>query len=154
MILISWGGGGRYVPLIKLTVLPLQKQACSIKPDRISIYVDNEDQKHHSLLTTAQLQVTVTTGEQSPIKADLKINEIECYPKKEVVPSIDSKTNSTAIFSPKFSGRILMFTKVLVSFLPESSVDLKDIEKAVILEEQILCDHIKVKEGQHSKFKD
>ena len=111
--------------------------------------MDNEDQKHHSLMDTAKLQVTVTFGEETSHKTDLKPNEGDS--------SINSESNDRtipAIFYPKVSGRILMFTKVLVSFLPESSVDLKDIEKAVILEEQILCDHIKVKEGQHSKLKD
>ena len=125
-----------------------------IKPDHISIYVDNEDQKHHSLMDTAKLQVTVTFGEEKSHKTDLKKQKKGSKP-NEVDSSINSESNDRtipALFNPKVSGPIWKFTKVLASFVSGGSVDLKDIAKAEILEEQILCNKIVVKERQSYYF--
>ena len=58
----------------------------------------------------------------------------------------------TIIFNPKATSFISTEAKVLVSFVPERSLEMRGIVKAEIIEEQILCEHIKVKERQPHQF--
>ena len=152
-------------------MLPLQKQDCLIKPDHISIYVDNEDQQLHSLLQTAQLKVflTITENQDSnsklatPSVVDkdksksqnlLKASSIKKLAKLSTDCQssnlVEHATLSTIVdtLHPKATCSITNEAKVLVPFLPGTSVDMKTIVKAEILVEQTLCDHIKVKERQ------
>ena len=151
-----------------MILLLLQEQDCFIKPDHISIYVDNEDQKPHSLLKTAKLKVLLTITEKqaskietlsavdkdkstsqklpkaSPIKSIAKLSTDKQSPNFEHA-SLSTKFNA---LHPKATSSITNEAKVLVPFLPGSSVDMKNIVKAEILVEQTLCDHIIVKERQ------
>ena len=141
-----------------------------IKPGFISLYVDNEDKEHHSLLRSAQLKVLLTVHDKqapnsklvTPSTADKDNSKIQNLPKASPIksiaklstdkqsPNFEHATLSTKFnaLHPKATSLITNEAKVLVSFLPGTSVDMKNIVKAEILVEQTLCDHIKVKERQ------